>query len=321
MTSTPHDSLFKAIFGQPQNAAAELQHVLPGHLAARIDWASLSLEPGSYVDDHLADQHSDLLFSARARGTSNSIFVYLLFEHQSTCDPMMALRLLGYMVRIWTRHAQAHPGKPLPLILPAVLAQVPGGWTAAARFADLFSTSLHALTSGVPDFTYFVDDLHHADDDDLKARALSEQARLSLWLMRDARDTAMLLRTLARWAPALEALAGSVPGKNALYVLLRYVALVSRDLQLADFRAKLRGIAPTAEAIAMTLAERLRAEGHARGEAKGKADAVLVLLRGRGLHVPPDAEQRIQACADPEVLDRWLVRAASASDPSELFAD
>ena len=320
MTATPHDALFKTIFGKPEDAAGELQHLLPGRIAARIDWASLAPEPGSYVDEQLATQHSDLLFSARSRTSDEPVLVYLLFEHQSTPEPLMALRLLGYMVRIWTRYAKENPGKPLPVIVPAVLAQVPGGWTAATRFADLFAPTAAALSPGVlPDFTYFVDDLHRVQDQDLQRRALSEQARLGLWLMRDARDTSVLLQALADWAPALEALANGPHGHEALTPLFRYIALVSVDLRLSDFRAKLRATAPTAEGIAMTLAEQLRSEGLAQGKAEGKAEAVLVLLRARAVTVPAAAEQRIRACTESELLDRWLVLAPTVTHVRELF--
>ena len=101
----------------------------------------------------------------------------------------MALRLLRYMVRIWTRHANENPKASLPLIVPAVLAHVPGGWTAPTRFADPFSASLADLAPGVlPDFQYAVDDLHHSSDTDLRARTLANAARLTLCLLRDARD-------------------------------------------------------------------------------------------------------------------------------------
>jgi hypothetical protein len=77
----------------------------------------------------------------------------------------------------------------------------------------------------------------------------------------------------------------------------------------------------------MTIEEQLHAEGHARGlvqglaqgKAEGKADSVLVLLRARDLHVPADIEHRIQTCTDAETLDRWLVRAATVSDPADVF--
>lgn len=315
MTATPHDALFKTIFGKPEDAAGELQHLLPGRIAARVDWASLSTEPGSYVDDDLAAQHSDLLFSARTRSSPDRVLVYQLFEHQSTPEPLMALRLLGYMVRVWTRYAKENPGKPLPVIIPAVLAQVAGGWKAATRFADLFAPSGDLASAVVPDFSYFVDDLHDAPDDELQQRPLSQQARLGLWLMRDARDTRVLLQALARWAPTLEALANDPHGHAALTPLFRYIALVSVDLQLSDFRARLRTTAPTAEGIAMTLAERLRSEGLAQG----KAEAVLVLLRARAVAVPAVAEQRIRACTESDLLDRWLVRAPTVTHVRELF--
>ena len=181
MTKFPHDALFKSVFQQPENAAAELQHVLPAEHVSAIDWSTLKLEPGSFVDEKLADHHSDLLFSATARASGERVLVYLLLEHQSSSDPKMALRLLGYMVRIWERFSDADKKSPLPLIVPAVLAQVPGGWKAATRFSGLFSPNLGALADVVlPDFTYVVDDLHRAGDDDLRRRAVALQARLAL---------------------------------------------------------------------------------------------------------------------------------------------
>ncbi|MEM6294802.1 MAG: hypothetical protein AAGA54_26240, partial [Myxococcota bacterium] len=112
-------------------------------------------------------------------------------------------------------------------------------------------------------------------------------------------------------------------------VLLRYVARASRNLQLSEFRAILEGHAPTAEAVTVTIEEQLHAEGHAKGLVRGKAEgnvegraeALLVVLRARGLHVSAEVRERIQGCADPETLDRWLVRATTVSLPSEVFED
>ena len=146
-------------------------------------------------------------------------------------------------------------------------------------------------------------------------------------MLRDARDRDALLRSLPSWAGDLESLAQTPRGKDLLIVLLRYIAKASRDLQLSEFRAILDGQAPTAEAVTMTIEEQLHAEGHAKGlvqglvqgKVEGKADSVLVLLRARGLHVPADVLQRIKTCADAETLDRWLVRAATVSDPVDVF--
>ncbi len=152
-------------------------------------------------------------------------------------------------------------------------------------------------------------------------------ARLSLWLLRDARDRDSLLRSLSSWTGDLESLAQTPRGKELLVVLLRYIAKASRDLQLSEFRAILDGQAPTAEAVTMTIEEQLHAEGHAKGLVQGKAQgraeglaaSILVILRARGLHVPAESRQRVETCTDAETLDRWLVRAATVSDPVDVF--
>ncbi|MFO0714458.1 MAG: Rpn family recombination-promoting nuclease/putative transposase [Sandaracinus sp.] len=61
MTHTPHDALFKAVFSSPEHAEAELRAVLPARLARRIDWSTLALAGGSFVDEALKERHSDLL--------------------------------------------------------------------------------------------------------------------------------------------------------------------------------------------------------------------------------------------------------------------
>ena len=330
MTNTPHDALFKSVFQQPENAAAELQHVLPAEHVSAIDWSTLTLEPGSYVDEALADQHSDLLFSATAHASGERVLVYLLFEHQSTADPKMALRLLSYMVSIWKRFSTDDKTKasPLPLIVPAVLSQVVGGWKAATRFSGLFSPNLEELAEAVlPDFSYAVDDLHGTGDADLKARALAQQVRLALWLMRDARDGALLLQRLVDWLSELEELAQVPGGARALAPLLAYVVRVSSDLQLEQFRAILKERAPAAESITMTIAEQLLAEGKAQGVAQGVVEgelrravaSVLTVLETRGLGVTAEVRARIEGCQDVDVLQHWLTRAVTAASADQIF--
>jgi len=49
----------------------------------------------------------------------------------------MPLRLLGYMTAIWRTYAADNPGKPLPAILPVVVAQCEGPWPVAKDFPSL----------------------------------------------------------------------------------------------------------------------------------------------------------------------------------------
>jgi predicted transposase YdaD len=46
----PHDKLVKSTFSDPDNARAFLQGHLPGKLTRRIDWTTLNLASGSFID-------------------------------------------------------------------------------------------------------------------------------------------------------------------------------------------------------------------------------------------------------------------------------
>ncbi|WP_437945704.1 hypothetical protein WME98_33025 [Sorangium sp. So ce296] len=61
------------------------------------------------------------------------------------------------------------------------------------------------------------------------------------------------------------------------------------------------------------------AKGRAEGEAKGRQDALLTLLRARGLSPSQDDEARIRACADAAKLDRWIAQAATATTVREAL--
>jgi hypothetical protein len=64
-----------------------------------------------------------------------------------------------------------------------------------------------------------------------------------------------------------------------------------------------------------------RAEGEAKGRAEGRAEALLAVLKARGMRVHAKARKRILGCTDPEQLERWLVRAATASSLREVFTE
>jgi predicted transposase YdaD len=46
----PHDKLFQAGFRIPANAAAFLRQHLPAAVASRVDWSTMNLVSGSFID-------------------------------------------------------------------------------------------------------------------------------------------------------------------------------------------------------------------------------------------------------------------------------
>ena len=151
----PHDKLFKRTFGDPTTTANFLRHEFSEPLARAIHWDSLKLEPGSFVDSQYRSSESDLLFSTLVGDKPARI--YLLFEHQRTQEPTIALRLLRYMVRIWEQFHKSNSTRPLPVILPVVLAHNAEHWEIPVSFAPLLDIpeNLHGeLAPFVPDFTF-----------------------------------------------------------------------------------------------------------------------------------------------------------------------
>ena len=61
------------------------------------------------------------------------------------------------------------------------------------------------------------------------------------------------------------------------------------------------------------------AEGKAEGETAGQARAILALLAARGISVSTEVRAQIEECKDPATLDRWIVRAATASSAEEVI--
>ncbi len=95
--SNPHDSLFKQVLGQPRYAAAYLARFLPRDVADALELGALAVLPGTFVDEELRHRHTDLLLAVPRRGRTSrdgpAARVYLLLEHQSTVDRLMARRL------------------------------------------------------------------------------------------------------------------------------------------------------------------------------------------------------------------------------------
>ena len=90
MSLTPHDALFKAVLGKPEHARGVLRAVVPAALAEAIDWPTLTLRPGSFVDLALREQHTDLLYSATWRDGERGARLLPVRASERAAQPRMA---------------------------------------------------------------------------------------------------------------------------------------------------------------------------------------------------------------------------------------
>lgn len=263
-----HDAIFKRSFGLPENAAGELRAVLPASLVAKIDLAALELVPGSFVDAALADRHTDLLFRTTLRSGKPAL-VHFLIEHQSEPHPLMPLRLLVYMVRIWEAYARETEEQRLPIILPIVVHHGDQGWTAPTRLRELIAgfDELGDDADRIPDFRFTIDDLAHTTNAEIMARPLAPFAQVALWVLRDARNERRLVANLRAWVGPLARLADEAHDEHLHAVMSYLFGVASRDA-FDDIAAALKAV-PRTESSMTTIAEWLTQQGFEKGVEQG----------------------------------------------------
>jgi predicted transposase/invertase (TIGR01784 family) len=318
----PNDKLFKATFSVPENARAFFQNHLPAELAGALEWDRIKLEPCSFIDPEFASSESDLLF--RIQLEHCDAFLYLLFEHQSSEDPRMALRLLSYILRIWERFAKNHaPPAKLPAVLPIVLVQGKRPWKTSTRLEDLINLPpAHVLRPWQPTLMYHLLELVRLP---YEALAGTPEGIITLRALK-AQPMDELLGD-ALWD---EPLLFSIP-EDALERILRYI--LNADVNVSVLQERIEKIkTKPLQTKTMTLADQLiqqgRQEGEQRGRQKGLSEgelrafrtAVLRALDIRHGGCPPGIREALESIQDPQQLER-LLEVAFRSDSLEAFAE
>lgn len=135
-----HDSFVKSMMEYPEIALDFFSTHLPLEVLDKVDLTTLRHEDATFVDEKLAQTHSDLVFSVKRLNGDSSGYLWVLMEHQSTSDPLMPHRVLHYVMRILRRHVLENNEQPLrlPLVFPIVLFNGIRPWSHSRDFCTLF---------------------------------------------------------------------------------------------------------------------------------------------------------------------------------------
>ena len=319
----PHDSLFLDVLGQPEHAGGALRAVMPAVVAEALDWPTLAPCPGTFVDEVLRKRYTDVLFSVAWRGGSEAL-VYVLYEHQSTSDRWMALRLLRYLLRIWERWLADHPkAERLPVIVPVVLYHGEKPWSAPVAFDALLDIPEAARSAVAPyllQFNYLVDDLSQVPDERLRARRMTDVAKLAFACFKHARMQDDFLEILSEWRAVLIAVVRNPHARQALERVIYYILMVNRRVEPDELQAFLDRVAgPEAKDVVMTAGERLIQQGEQRGIQQGERALLLRQLKKRfGNQVDAGIERCVEA-ASSEQIATWADRVLSATTLAEVL--
>lgn len=268
LATHPHDAFFKLVFGNAGHASEFFKHHLPQVISEKADWETLQLLPGSFVKRDLKQSSADLLFEVNVADLPCQI--HLLFEHQTTVDARMPLRLLGYMHSIWTNQ-DTGPQTPLTPVIPVVLHQGPLHWTAPTAFHSMFptaATSSLGLGGHLPDFYYLLVDLTKIQPEH---SPLEQNLKAALHLMKLARQRDQVLAFFDWLEHHVE-----IQITADLFRLCLLYALHS-DPEI-DFKQIYETFNQRQElkTEAMNAVQKLKAEGRMEGRMEGQSEGVWI---------------------------------------------
>ncbi len=273
--SHPHDTFFKSWFAEPGHLTDLLKVVLPQALCDQLDWATLAVQDGTYIDEEHKEHFSDLAATVEMSVKGNeqtppspkqSVELYFLIEHKSYNDHGALLQLLRYMVNTWARDARQAPQAKLTPIVP-ILFYHGDSPRIVTQFPALFPALPEAMQAYLPSFRCEVLNLTSTD---LPGLAVAPETEAALWAMKFSRtQVKLVLEAFDRLVKTLgQAFVKSPDFKSLqLYLVASSTLTVS---ELLDYVNTWITDSFLKEKI-MTTAQALIREGEVRGEARGEA--------------------------------------------------
>ena len=261
----PHDSMVGAVLRDLSEAASLLRTYLPDEVQQGLNWSTLKLAEGSFVDEDMRRSESDILYEIERASGDDSIWLYLLLEHQSTPDRWIRFRLLKYCCRIWDMHlAQQPTPSELRPVVPLVYYQGERRWSYSTEFAELFAASVKDWP-GTPRFSHGLIDQSGMQPDEVQGELKAQMMQLLLMAAyhpeRPWRDLVVdLIRTLSSLPPS--------GGINYTRVFLRYILQTQDREAIESFQDVLQRHAPHVRGDLMTYAQELYKEGENKAEVR-----------------------------------------------------
>ncbi|EDR2901317.1 Rpn family recombination-promoting nuclease/putative transposase [Salmonella enterica subsp. enterica] len=255
-----HDPLFKLFLREPETARDFLAVHLPQDIRSLVNLDSLKLESGSYVDEQLKEQHSDILYSVKMAQGEQCLF-YCVVEHQSTEDEMMAWRMMKYTIRAMSDHLNKGY-RTLPVVVPLLFYHGDvRPYPYSMDWLDCFEQP--ELARRVLSKPWPLIDVSELNDDDIKSHrrmALLEMVQRDIRL-RDGKEL------LARLVQLIQMKLNS---REQVEAVLRYTIMNGMTGEdITPYINQLSGDIPEYEDLMGTIAQQLEDKGIQKGIQQG----------------------------------------------------
>jgi predicted transposase/invertase (TIGR01784 family) len=266
----PHDRLFKSIMSNSKAMQEFFEQNLPTNVRNAINLTTIEAQKESYIDNHLRAQMVDLLYAVEFNNQPG--YLYLLIEHQSTCDELMAFRLIKYMMAIMDEHLKKTKQNILPVVYPMILYSGERKYRCSTDLFDLFGEHKQ-LARDILWHPFRLVDLSQIPDEELKK---SIWYGVGAYLMKHIFEK----EVRAVFENVVELLKPIDKAGDTDYIMsiISYVAEVNeidKEILLETVKAAL----PTVKEKIMTAAEQWRQEGRQEGVHEGELKALKTIAR------------------------------------------
>lgn len=338
-----HDPSYKLLFSHREMVADLLRGFVSEAWTRGLDFNTLERVREIGVSHDLRERENDILWRLRLNldGRRRWLYLYLLLEFQSSVDAFMAVRLLTYIGLLYQdllKAGEVGPSDALPAVLPVVLYNGSGAWSARTSLGDLIEPALPTdLQAWQPQLRYLVLVQRAYGDAELARQRNLVAALFRLENSRTPADIEQVLDQLVRWLSAAEQ--GDL--RRAFVVWLKRVLLPARApgadlpniIELQEMRDMLAERVKTwteewkaqglTEGLRMGL-EQGREQGFAEGRQEGRLDGEARVLRrqlARRFGVLPHwVDERLGTASEDE-LETWADRVLDATGLDGVFGE
>ncbi|CAD7561898.1 Uncharacterized protein YfaD [Citrobacter europaeus] len=306
-TPTPHDAVFKKIMSYPEMARDFLDIHLPVALREICDMQTLKLESTSFIEQDLRAYYSDVLWSLKTREGQG--YIYCVIEHQSTAVQHMAFRLMRYATAAMQHHLDAGHKTP-PLVIPMLFyhgQQSPYPWS--LNWLDEFDNP--QLARQLYSEAFPLVDITVIPDDEIAQHQGIALLELMQKHIRD-RDLMGLVDRL------VSLLVTSTANDSQLQTLFNYLLRYGDASHVSGFIHEVAERSPHNKERLMTIAERLKQEGHHNGLQQGIEQGIQQGL-AQGVRKGTQEEAlRIARMMLENGIDRDLIRLITGLLPDDV---
>ena len=322
LVSMEHDASYKLLFSHARMVEDLLRGFVHEAWVRDVDFTTLERVSDSQISDDLRSRRDDLVW--RVRWGPDWLYLYLLLEFQSTVDRYMAVRVLVYVGLLYQaliRAGQLPASGNLPPVVPIVLYNGRGRWTAPRTVAGVVETMPRSLVPYCPQLRYVLLDEGRYTEHQLAPLRNLVAALCRLENSREPADVQRVLRALMDWlqAPTDDSL------RRAFTVWLRRVLLPARlpGVEIPEVHDLVEMHTMLAERV-VEWTQRWKEEGLQQGLQQGQMqEARAMVLEAVTAHfgeIPHDIVATVQGVEDRERL-HTLLRQAITCPTLEAFQE